>query len=241
MSRIIFQKSYITILPSFKKADTHKHPLLHMFFGKDNCKIMVNDTVVEGPVLLLNSNVKHTAKAGNGCTFFLLIDPTSVIAEQLLNQYLQKRAYMVFPSPRVPIPDNLSELPDETIISIIQDIFSTLGITSNQWNPMEKRIEQVIEHIISGEWLDYSIREIAKEVYLSESRLTHLFKEEAGISLKSYLLIRKMERSYKFAVSGGKITRAAQEGGFASSAHLAYTCKKLTGVSITDVLKIHET
>ena len=46
-----------------------------------------------------------------------------------------------------------------------------------------------------------------------------------------------MEHAYRFVSLGGKITQAAMESGFASSAHLAYTCKTLTGVSISDVLK----
>lgn len=81
------------------------------------------------------------------------------------------------------------------------------------------------------------MREIAARVYLSESRLTHLFKENAGISLKSYLVIRRLEKAYRFITSGGRMTRAAHESGFASSAHLAYTCKKLTGISVSEVLK----
>lgn len=49
--------------------------------------------------------------------------------------------------------------------------------------------------------------------------------------------MRRMEYAYRLISTGSKITWAAQESGFSSSAHLAYTCKKLTGVSITDVLK----
>jgi AraC-like DNA-binding protein len=64
-----------------------------------------------------------------------------------------------------------------------------------------------------------------------------LFKEEVGISLKSYILIRRMEKAYKFVTAGGKVTQAAMESGFSSSAHLAYSCKTLTGISITEVLK----
>ncbi|MGN0386748.1 MAG: helix-turn-helix transcriptional regulator [Lachnospiraceae bacterium] len=114
---------------------------------------------------------------------------------------------------------------------------SDIGVREGNDGKKDERVEQVISNFISGEWLNYSVRKLADAVFLSESRLTHLFKEEVGISLKSYILIRKMERAYRFVSSGEKITHAAQKGGFASSAHLAYTCKTLTGVSITEVLK----
>ena len=34
MSRIIFQKSYLILLPSYQMTHPHKHPFLHLFFSK---------------------------------------------------------------------------------------------------------------------------------------------------------------------------------------------------------------
>ena len=156
MSRIIFQESYIVVLPSFSKTATHKHAFMHLFVGINGCKIKVEKKELQSNIIMLDSNAKHAVEDGTDCDFFLLIDPTSAIAEA---------------------------------------------------------------------------------VFLSESRLTHLFKENVGISLKSYILIRRLEQAYRFVNSGGKVTQAAMESGFASSAHLAYTCKTLTGISITEVLR----
>lgn len=135
------------------------------------------------------------------------------------------------------IPEDIKILSDKHILRIVENVLCAMGIVTEKTCAKEERIEQVIANIISGEWLGYSVKEIAESVFLSESRMAHLFKEETGISLKSYILIRRIEHAYKFVSSGGNITRAAQESGFSSSAHLAYTCKALTGVSITEVLK----
>ncbi|MCH5296566.1 MAG: helix-turn-helix transcriptional regulator [Ruminococcus sp.] len=237
MSKIVFQNSHIVVIPSFRKTATHKHPFLHLFFGKNGCKITANGREIQGNIILLDSSVKHIVKDGNGCDFFLLIDPTSVIAEQLHNKYLKECFYADISVDNADIPLNLLNLSSHEIIKIAENVLSALDIKTNKMSVNDERIEQIIVNIISGAWLNYSVKKISEEVFLSESRLTHLFKEEAGISLKSYILIRKMERAYKFVTSGGKITQAAQEAGFSSSAHLAYTCKSLTGISITDVLK----
>ena len=237
MSRIVFQKSYIVIIPSFGAADTHKHPLSHLFFGKHGCKVTADGKEIQGNVIWLDSNVKHIVKNGNGCDFFLLIDPTSVIMEQLQEKYMQKSFCAEISDIVANTPENLADLSDSEIISVTENILSELGVKTSEVSSKDERIEQIVSRLISGEWLDYSVKKIAGSVFLSESRLTHLFKEQAGISLKSYILIRRMERAYKFVTSGGKITQAAHEAGFSSSAHLAYTCKTLTGVSITDVLK----
>lgn len=66
MSRIVFQKSYIVIVPSFDKTATHKHPFLHLFLGRKGCKIAVDQEDIQGNMILLDSNAKHAVKEGNG-------------------------------------------------------------------------------------------------------------------------------------------------------------------------------
>lgn len=195
MSRIIFQESYIVVLPSFSKTATHKHPFMHLFVGANGCKIKVEKRELQSNIIMLDSNVEHVVEDRADCDFFLLIDPTSAIAEKIIDKYLCDSRYY-------DIDANIADIPKD--INALSD------------------------------------KEIAKAVFLSESRLTHLFKENTGISLKSYILIRRLEQAYRFVNSGGKVTRVAMESGFASSAHLAYTCKTLTGISITEVLRSTE-
>lgn len=241
MSRIVFQKSYIVVLPSFPSTAAHRHPFLHLFCSEDGCKISAADKLIQGNCILTGPDVQHAVPTESGIRFFLLIDPTSHLAEEIQNRYLNGCACCGMQQ-NIPDPDcDLSSLSDTQIIQHVEDVLAQLGLSSEPGSTADERIGQVREHIISGEWLDCSVREIAAKVFLSESRLTHLFKESAGISLKSYLVIRKLERAYRFITSGGKTTRAAHESGFASSAHLAYTCKKLTGISVSDVLKDRKT
>lgn len=66
MSRIIFQKSYLILLPSYQMTHTHKHPFLHLFFSKKGCRICFDDTTLKGNIILLDSNVPHMTKEENG-------------------------------------------------------------------------------------------------------------------------------------------------------------------------------
>ncbi len=237
MSHIIFQESYIVVLPSFSKTATHKHPFMHLFVGVNGCKIKVEKKELQSNIIMLDSNVKHAVEDGVDCEFFLLIDPTSAIAEKILDKYVCNSLYYDTDGGIADIPKDLSTLSDKQIVEIVEDMLLNMGIAMDHISTRDERIEQVISNIISGAWLNYTVKEIAEAVFLSESRLTHLFKENVGISLKSYILIRRMERAYRFVNLGGKITQAAMESGFASSAHLAYTCKTLTGIAITEVLR----
>ena len=237
MSRIIFQESYIVVLPSFRKTATHKHPFMHLFVGTNACKIKVEKKELQSNIFMLDSNVKHAVEDGTDCDFFLLIDPTSAIAEKIIDKYVCDSLYYDSDGDIADIPKDLSTLSDKEIIKIVEDMLLNMEIATDHISTRDERIEQIISQIISGEWLNCTVKEIAKAVYLSESRLTHLFKENVGISLKSYILIRRLEQAYRFVSLGDKVTQAAMESGFASSAHLAYTCKTLTGISITEVLR----
>lgn len=236
MSRIVFHESYIIVMPTYNKAASHKHPAMHLFYSKKGCKIMVDQKEIRGNVILLKSDVRHAVDESSDCDFFLLIEPTGTIAEQLSNKYLIDHNDYSISENMDDIISNINYLSDEDLIKRINHLLLHLGISVEHTAAKDERIRQVISKIISGEWMNNHVSEIADNVFLSESRLAHLFKEEVGISLKSYLLIRRMEHAYKIVNSGGNITKAAMESGFASSSHLAYTCKTLTGISITDVL-----
>lgn len=234
MSRIIFQKSYLILLPSYQMTHTHKHPFLHLFFSKKGCRICFADTILKGNIILLDSNVPHMTKEKNGCDFFLLIDPTSSIAESLRKQYLKEADYNIFS--RLPdIYDEPDKMSDDEIINLTEKLLLNMQIISTENDNKDKRVESIITNILSGKWLSYSVEQIAAATFLSESRLSHLFKADAKISLKSYLLMRRLEHAYHLVCSGKTITYAACESGFASPSHLAYTCQKLTGIAMSEV------
>lgn len=240
MSRIIFRKAYIIVLPSFETTAVHGHPFLHLFCSADGCSIHVAQQRLRGRCLVTAPNVQHAVPPGSGIAFFLLIDPTSHLADALQSRYLQEQPCCSIGQAGC-IPVATDGLSDEQLIRAVEEMLAQLGLPSEAGGAADERIDQVIGKIISGEWLTCSVGEIAANVFLSESRLTHLFKDSVGISLKSYLVIRKLERAWRYIASGGRVTRAAQEGGFASSAHLAYTCRRLTGISVSEVLKARKT
>ena len=99
MSRILFQESYIVIVPSFDKTATHKHPFLHLFSGQNKCKIKTDKKELQGNIILIDSNNRHAVEPGNDCDFFLLIDPTSAIAEQMKEQYIKEGFSDYIPKP----------------------------------------------------------------------------------------------------------------------------------------------
>lgn len=236
MSRIIFKETYCVVIPSFIKVSIHKHPFLHLFIGDLNTNIETLEGKLNGSIICVNSNEKHKLNENHRISCFLLIENHSTISNNLREMYLKGKPYAILKNPLIE-KNNISEMKDEEVIYYVEEMLTSLSIVSLEVKDKDERIEVLTKEIQSGSWLNYSVKKLAKVSNLSESRLTHLFKEQMGISLKGYMVLRRMEYAYKLVLLGKSITFASMEAGFATPAHLAYTCKKLTGISIREVLR----
>lgn len=81
---------------------------------------------------------------------------------------------------------------------------------------------------------------LADNVFLSSSRLSHLFKEQTGIPLKSYIILHQMERAFDELFAGRNITEASMIADFDSPSHFASTVKKMMGMTVSLSLKDSE-
>lgn len=81
------------------------------------------------------------------------------------------------------------------------------------------------------------LAEVAAAVGLSESRLTQLFRTELGLPFRAYVRWVRMRRAAGLVMAGASLTRAAHEAGFADSAHLTRTCRRMFGMAPTDITR----
>ena len=230
MSRIVFENDYVIVIPSFDDVAPHKHDFYHIFLlGKDE---------VCDEIYVTGSGMLHTMPSREVCRLFLIIDPTSDVADHIQNNILDRelpRQIRIDKPFRYAADVGDAELKD-TISKWLTENGFRVGKGVND-SAEDYRVVKLIREIRDYKHLDKHIDEIAKEYHLSESRLSHAFKENVGISLKGYLMIARLKYAYTLVLEGKSKTLAALEAGFASPAHLAYVCKKQMGISITDVLK----
>ena len=87
---------------------------------------------------------------------------------------------------------------------------------------------------------EHAIEKYADTLCLSSSRLSHLFSEKTGISLKSYLTLHQLQRAFRAILQGSSITDAAMNAGFDSPSHFASTAKRLMGLPARATVKDSE-
>jgi AraC family transcriptional regulator len=99
-----------------------------------------------------------------------------------------------------------------------------------------ERITDRIEHDLHS---DLSLQSLANEAGCSKSHFLTMFRATAGITPHQYLISRRIERA-KLLLGKKKhgLIDIAQACGFSSQAHLAYTFKAKTGMTISEFRRL---
>ncbi|AFS77541.1 AraC type HTH- domain containing protein [Gottschalkia acidurici 9a] len=224
------------------KSDLHKHWLLQLFIGADE-KLIIN---VEGQrincrAIAVNVNTMHEFYSGNLIHFTMLVDPTTQLGKFMRVYLLKDNPYYIICEDRavklqMHLLNAINYGKSHNYSVLIKNVVSYF----DGYTPIaiDQRIEMLLRMIDTCDCDEtlHQVKYIAKAMSISESRLSHLFKEETGILLKSYIVLHKLQRVYQKIFDGESITDAAIESGFNSSSHFAFINKKMTGMSARDII-----
>lgn len=94
----------------------------------------------------------------------------------------------------------------------------------------DERIVRAMAYINAHLDEPLTLESLAEQAYLSASRFRHLFVEQAGMGLRPYILWRRFLRVWELAMAGESLSSAAHGAGFADSAHLTRTSRRMFGV-----------
>lgn len=239
-----YGRNFMAISNSIE-ADCHRHWLLQMFLcSQKEMNIEVNGQRIPCSAILVNTDTPHIFSTEGQPHFTILIDPTTELG-RATRGLLMKRSFYVFPYEKTvamqqTFQNALIHKSHEDILSFVQSIISQF--TDNKMENIDDRINEVLNLLDDCVHEDefHQIKYFSKKTYLSESRLAHLFKEETGIPLKSYIVLHKLQKAYESIFNGENITSAALNAGFDSPSHLAYTNKMMTGMSATNIIRDSE-
>jgi len=174
----------------------------------------------------------------------MLIDPTTELG-RMLRGLLMDQPFYVFPHEETIVmqqtfKDVSLQKRHDAFLSFVQSILLRFAYSDveNFDNRVMKVLNLLNECVHEDEF--HQIKYFSKKTGLSESRLAHLFKEETGIPLKSYIVLHKLQRAYDSIFNGETITTAALNAGFDSPSHLAYTNKMMTGMSAINIIRDSE-
>lgn len=213
--------------------EPHSHHFIQICIATGKgFKLSVENKRYYAHAMIITHDVIHQFIGIDEKQIIILIEPSSLIGLLIKDQYLGQLSH-------VKIENEMAEIQLTRDLNIIlEQALNRLMINLKLYKhePIDARVKKVKEMIKSLRE-PISLQQLTKSVFLSESRLTHLFKEYIGISIKRYILWEKLMKSLKAVMEGETFTDAAYIGGFSDSAHLARTFKGSFGVTLSDVFK----
>lgn len=85
-----------------------------------------------------------------------------------------------------------------------------------------------------------TVSEIAKKMHIDEDYLTRIFKAETGMTIKKYLITRKLAEAKKHLFSGKSAKEACLLAGFRDYTNFIRTFKKYEGISPSELKELTE-
>lgn len=262
MNEIYLAKNHLMIKTEYKDPEMHRHSAAHILISlKGPVRFQVDGQEMTGFGAVIPSGLPHTvcgALDEEGKPFSMpslllfLFDETTFVAQCIRESRLitEKQAQTVLQWYR-----DMRETPDAAAAypSFLRQVLKELGLSDNgqiAGNPQgadgtlaadslqaagDERIRQAYVYIDEHIGSDMTVASIASHFCMSESRFSHLFRKEAGMSVANYLVFRKLYFTYLGLMKGKNITTAALDAGFSDPSHFAATNKRMFGLSPTAV------
>ncbi len=193
--------------------------------------------------LIIDSDQPHQCKALNSRIFFLSIDPEVSTARALRKNFLSKSSFQSLPKKDVlSFSTNLQKLialeaDCKSVFAIINQFINNLIYSEHIQRVIDERIQLVIQIIKSSLKNKITLKNLAEKIFVSEGRLTHLFKEQVGIPIRKYILWSRLNLATQKIINNENFTQAAHNSGFSDSAHFSRTFTKMFGLVPSSILK----
>lgn len=101
--------------------------------------------------------------------------------------------------------------------------------------PIDGRMQRVLQQIDADPSLTLNHRDLAALAHLSTSRFAERFRAETGMPVRNDLLWRRLLRALKALQDGASVTDAALDAGFADTAHLSRSFRRVLGAAPSEL------
>lgn len=245
---LYFGNDHISFLTNKVDADNHSHNYIQITIGlQQDVVFTVKGQSCQASGFMLQSNIVHELQGFGHWQWYMLVNPESAFGEHLKQTYLQDTNTYVLSSIQI---EDLQQLaiqrlfsikdPEEyrSIWSICMCIFRYPNSNlCNLQSVLNERLHHIVQAIETIPAHQLTVKNLSKELFLSESRLSHLFKSTAGISLASYIVHHKLETAFHAIFTGKSMTEAAIEAGFNSSSHFSKTVRDKLGMAARAIVQ----
>jgi len=214
---------------------SHSHHAIQITVALEgDFELRAGEESVHGPAAAVAADASHVFDA-SGMAALLFIEPESAVGRSLTARWfgenpLRALDWRTF----APFVEGLREAfrldhADEAFVALGMQIIGELD-DGPMHKPTDHRVASMIEFAAANLENSAALHLAAEHVNLSKSRASHLFVEQTGLPLKSYVLWRRLGRAVELYSEGASLTEAAHAASFSDSAHFSRTFRRMFGL-----------
>lgn len=207
------------------EAEMHSHPAIEIISSlKGNFTLSTPQEDFDNLTLaVVDANTDHRLSAKDCDLVVLLIEHRALEVHRILRNQKIVLKQGLFTNENDLSYSHLSEV-----------VFSNIK-KSKKETGYDPRVQMIIDHLNSHDLEYSSLTESTKKLTnLSYSRVSHLFKEHVGISLKKYFVWNKLKRTIEEHLSAEKdLFSSLIKAGFYDQPHFTRSFKEMMGIKPT--------
>ncbi|HEY4198280.1 MAG TPA: AraC family transcriptional regulator [Mucilaginibacter sp.] len=227
-----FENVYAVFSKSNYATKRHSHYALEIVCCREGTFTVTSDRKKHDNLrsVIIPPNLPHSFSCINATCNLLFLDPLSA-----LGSYFMQRYHLASHKDVVSDVSESGLFHKEGEFDIAQLLSSA---KKNAFGDLDERVINCIK-AIETLFIDQNIKlsELSDVSFLSEGRLSHLFKEQLGISVHQYILWKRIILAVSKSRKGASLTECAYAVGFADSSHFSKAFVKMFGIKPFFVLK----
>jgi AraC family transcriptional regulator len=217
----------------------HAHQAIQLCLRFEGCiRLRTNDEEpwTDYGLALVPSRQRHAMDGSRvhfGATIF--VEPETREGRVLAERYAEDTIADI---DRAPVEETLRVLHacalerrgHAAIVEQARRVVQALTLRTEPRTAGDERILRAVKYVNEHLSAPLTLKQVAAVAYLSPSRFRHLFAEQTGMGLRQYVLWRRFVSVWEHRMKGVSLSTAAHAAGFADSAHLTRTSRRMFGM-----------
>ncbi|MEL6558534.1 MAG: AraC family transcriptional regulator [Bacteroidota bacterium] len=204
-------------------TELHSHPAVELIFAEHGVFSVITEFETQNDLSfsVVMSNQKHALVAEDCLLKVLMIEHQDQLVSNLLADHQIS-----------PVDGFVFSRQNAKLRLLLSDLSGQI-MRKNPHPVYDDRVIRILDYIRNNEVSYDDMMAILPEVvHLSESRLSHLFKQEIGLSLKKYLIWDKLKKTIKNHLDEEEgLMESLIKSGFYDQPHFIRAFKTMMGIS----------
>lgn len=225
---------------TFPQTDLHTHHAIQLSFAlAGRTELEDRKGRVGGAVIAVAPDAPHVFE-GSGLIAHLFVAPDGEAGRSIRRTLFPAGSASIVRVPAALVGDFPARLKatfedprhgDDDLRTLGRALIARMAGMTARRVVFDPRVDRVVRWLGARLEEPIGLEDVAAFMKLSPGRTRHLLVEQTGLTFRTYLLWLRLMRAVEIFAGGDSLTEAAHRAGFADSAHLSRTFRRMFGIA----------